>query len=62
MDFYKKIIKEKDTPEILFNLLEKKLNTHQKIVYNHLENFTYIKKKCLTKIINSLFMTLKNYF
>ena len=43
--FYKKIIKEKETPEILFNLLEKKLNSHQKIIYNHLENFTYSKKK-----------------
>ena len=43
--FYKKIIKEKETPDILFNLLEKKLNSHQKIIYNHLENFTYSKKK-----------------
>ena len=43
--FYKKIIKEKEAPQILFNQLEKKLNSDQKIVYNHLENFTYIKKK-----------------
>jgi len=43
--FYKKIIKEKEVPYILFNLLEKKLNTYQEIVYCHLNNFTYTEKK-----------------
>ena len=43
--FYKDIIKEKETPLILFKLLEKKLNTYQQVVYCHLNNFTFAKRK-----------------